>query len=448
MKLLEFHARGVFDYLRFDVKFDGELTLLTGGNGSGKTTVIRLIQALLTASIRELNLLPFKSAKLLIESSGKKYTISALYLEDSIDLSITGISEPIHLIKIDPEEVERRSIDMQRNVDFFEEATMKYVSSDVFKFLASLDAPVILGLERRIQSSPIANNRERYFSRATISSRRRIFHGTLGLSLAETQIMVQESYRQIRDYQDTQNETLRENILLSMFDYTESKNFWPKFNQIPNWKEQGKILDRKIEVESSLMDIVADDSKDKVKNVIEEFFKKIDLLMQNSTNKKYSETNLVDWLLNKTQVDRIMSIIEVVDKHKTLMGKFMEPLNLFLQIINGFYSDSKKRIQIDGVGFLNVFRETDNQTTSVEALSSGERQLLIIFAHLMFNRYAKKSSVFIIDEPELSLHLKWQSMFIDQIIMLSPNTQFIMATHSPEIVGEYEQNCFPLPEVQ
>ena len=125
------------------------------------------------------------------------------------------------------------------------------------------------------------------------------------------------------------------------------------------------------------------------------------------------------------------------------MDNFMEPLNLFLETLNGFYSDSGKDISIDPIGLL-VVRRLDNKLTNIEALSSGERQLLIIFAHLMFNRYSKKSSVFIIDEPELSLHLKWQSIFLERITKISPNTQFIMATHSPEIVGEYVSKCISL----
>jgi predicted ATP-dependent endonuclease of OLD family len=181
--------------------------------------------------------------------------------------------------------------------------------------------------------------------------------------------------------------------------------------------------------------------------VINNFFQSINsLFAQMKTDKKGAGVNL-DWLLNKAQIDRIMSIIEIVDTHKAAMDEFMSPVNQFLATINGFYADSSKKIDIDPVGCLVVTRK-DGKTTSVEALSSGERQILVILAHLMFNRYFRKSGVVIIDEPELSLHLKWQGMFVEEVTRLSPDTQFIMATHSPEIVGDFSAKCRPVVEAQ
>jgi predicted ATP-binding protein involved in virulence len=60
--------------------------------------------------------------------------------------------------------------------------------------------------------------------------------------------------------------------------------------------------------------------------------------------------------------------------------------------------------------------------------------------------FGAKREIFIIDEPELSLHLGWQELFVDSITTSSPETQFILATHSPSIVGsiENEELCIDL----
>jgi len=447
MKLVRFTAEAVFDYLNFDITFNDDLTLLTGTNGSGKTTVIRLIQALLTASTKELNLISFRTVQLVLDNAGSHTAISAQYANDTIDISVTGITEVLHLPRIDPEEVARRNPDASKGPDIFAEITVSISTTGVFKFLSSLEAPVILGLERRLQVPESRVDSDRYYGRVAFSSRRRLFRGTLGLSLLETQQMVQDAYRQIREFQDKQNETLRENILFSMFNYTTSDSVLPSpAEKQPSWQNQSQILNRQKEVEASLMSMVI--SREKLTAVIEDFFVRVkDLFGRMAKGGRKDILNL-EWLINKAQIDRIVSITEIVDKHKSSMDEFMTPLNLFKDGINGFYSDSQKTIDIDPVGFLYVRRQKDGKATSVEALSSGERQLLIIFAHLMFNRFSHKSNVFIIDEPELSLHLKWQGMFIEQISKLSPNTQFILATHSPEIVGDFESKCIPLAEVQ
>ncbi|MGO4777976.1 AAA family ATPase, partial [Lysobacter sp. 2RAB21] len=73
--------------------------------------------------------------------------------------------------------------------------------------------------------------------------------------------------------------------------------------------------------------------------------------------------------------------------------------------------------------------------------SSGERQLLVMFGHIFFNSFGHRSNVFIIDEPELSLHLRWQEILLGEMLESSARAQFIIATHSPEIVGEFVDNC-------
>jgi len=54
-----------------------------------------------------------------------------------------------------------------------------------------------------------------------------------------------------------------------------------------------------------------------------------------------------------------------------------------------------------------------------------------------------QNTLILIDEPEDSLHPRWQSLLIDsyQRIAEKGNNQFILATHSPYIVSSVEQGC-------
>ena len=77
-------------------------------------------------------------------------------------------------------------------------------------------------------------------------------------------------------------------------------------------------------------------------------------------------------------------------------------------------------------------------------MSSGEKQLLTFFANLIFNVDRKSSGIFVVDEPELSLHLSWQKIFVDKAININNNIQLIFATHAPEIIGRYRDKMFRL----
>ena len=50
-----------------------------------------------------------------------------------------------------------------------------------------------------------------------------------------------------------------------------------------------------------------------------------------------------------------------------------------------------------------------------------------------------ENSIIMIDEPELSLHPKWQSMIVSVYQKIGKNNQIILATHSPHILGSVEK---------
>jgi ABC-type cobalamin/Fe3+-siderophores transport system ATPase subunit len=76
----------------------------------------------------------------------------------------------------------------------------------------------------------------------------------------------------------------------------------------------------------------------------------------------------------------------------------------------------------------------ENKELHWSELSSGEKQFLIILMTVLCQD--EKPSVLIMDEPEISLHLRWQYELIDIIRTLNPNCQLIIATHSPSIYGK------------
>ena len=64
MKLKSFKAKNVFGYMNFDINFNDDIILLYGINGSGKTTALKLIQAMLTPSFKDFHTIEFDELKL------------------------------------------------------------------------------------------------------------------------------------------------------------------------------------------------------------------------------------------------------------------------------------------------------------------------------------------------------------------------------------------------
>lgn len=98
--------------------------------------------------------------------------------------------------------------------------------------------------------------------------------------------------------------------------------------------------------------------------------------------------------------------------------------------LNTFLKDSSKKVRRDHNDW--IFITDAGLSLSLSQLSSGERQLVYILATAA-NTY-DKPTLFLMDEPEVSLHLSWQEKIIDAIMSINSQMQIIAVTHSPGIV--------------
>lgn len=114
----------------------------------------------------------------------------------------------------------------------------------------------------------------------------------------------------------------------------------------------------------------------------------------------------------------------------------LEPLSkrieIFLNSVNSKLRN--KKIQIHKESGL-IAKDSLGTILPLEHLSSGEQHEIVLAYELVFN--IPKDSLVLIDEPELSLHVTWQRMFLPELMNISREVGFdcIIATHSPFIVG-------------
>ena len=127
----------------------------------------------------------------------------------------------------------------------------------------------------------------------------------------------------------------------------------------------------------------------------------------------------------------------------------MRKIDEYLDTLNFFLKDSSKRIVFKEDTSEIAFHTLDKQgnillkNKDIRNLSSGEQQILILFSYIAFNK--NEGRVFIIDEPELSLHIKWQEHFLEKLNIIRPEgTQLILATHSPILANKMRNKAILL----
>lgn len=84
-----------------------------------------------------------------------------------------------------------------------------------------------------------------------------------------------------------------------------------------------------------------------------------------------------------------------------------------------------------------IFRNIEGKEFDISGLSSGEKQLFLRALSLKFLNV--NNSIILIDEPEISLHPRWQRKIINVYENIGENNQLIIATHSPHIIGNVKK---------
>ena len=145
--------------------------------------------------------------------------------------------------------------------------------------------------------------------------------------------------------------------------------------------------------------------------------------------------------LNASQFVKVRRLLKEFEKFENESIKTMSQIQDYLDTLNHFLLDSAKKILFKEDTSELTFNTLDKKGNIITAfkdinyLSSGEQQILILFSYIAFN--SEDGKIFIIDEPELSLHIKWQEDFLEKLNIITPkSTQLILATHSPILANK------------
>lgn len=138
-------------------------------------------------------------------------------------------------------------------------------------------------------------------------------------------------------------------------------------------------------------------------------------------NNRGSKNNLKE---ANVLLDDILQKIEKIENNRS---DLMRPLAAVQKVVSTIFKHK-------GINFGENLNFGDAAAAiNSDKLSAGEKQLL---SFICYNAFFD-NAVFIIDEPELSLHVDWQRKFFKILLDQNPKNQFIVSTHSPFIYGKY-----------
>jgi energy-coupling factor transporter ATP-binding protein EcfA2 len=123
------------------------------------------------------------------------------------------------------------------------------------------------------------------------------------------------------------------------------------------------------------------------------------------------------------------------------LSPLADVLTVLVNELNGFLTG--KQVKFDTAQGFRVFGSTES-TLPLRSLSSGEKHLFLLFCSSYISR--QNRCIFLIDEPELSLNVYWQRNLPRTLQRLTQGAevQYVLATHSLEILTEFNHRISEL----
>jgi ABC-type lipoprotein export system ATPase subunit len=122
-------------------------------------------------------------------------------------------------------------------------------------------------------------------------------------------------------------------------------------------------------------------------------------------------------------------------KQLSPLTRFLNQIELFVEICNSAFGYKEITLHENKGLTVRVNIGSHSQELDLSDLSSGEQQIIFLAYQLTIG--AEHNALILIDEPELSLHLEWQKTFVSLLDRIGKQTKnnYLCATHSPAIVG-------------
>lgn len=426
------------------LRFDRKINFLIGPNGTGKTTVIRLLSGILRGDFREVIDVEFSKISVELrnvdQNASDAYTVAIEKKAAgkkgpgslSVQVNKWGGSRPIISEEIQSvADVGLMSL-WQLSVPTAESPHMPLGSQRLRDFLSKVCYITWLSIHRADPKAKAYGDRshdsavEKHL--ADLQHRFRAY-------ISEHNAMAK---KQVKEFE--------KNIFLSLTGGSGFPKITPDFASnisVPKYRDVIKHVLSSLEI-----------PHEHYERNFDEFFRKAEISLAKLKGDPADDVlNMEDFfaLSSLFQAERIADYwvayqaeIEAINERK----------NAFLKILNDYLDPKKSYVGDDGsLMFYRIWaglkdRRGDSRPNfsvfSPDELSSGEKQMVIFLMETLLQD--ARPHIFIADEPELSLHVTWQEKLIRSIIALNPAAQIIFATHSPDIVSEFDSYIIDMKE--
>lgn len=413
-------VEGLWGVKSFDASFRNDVNILIGQNGSNKTTFLSLIEASLLVDMQVLSTLPFTQIKFILTTPHKRDKTVWLEKASEEDWGTIRYHFPGRKTYVmnQHEDMENEFIHQNEYISLFRDR--QDIVKETMKELINMSW---LSIDRSNVEFEVRRPRRMNTAENKLSDL---------LSNLVT-------YRQMLLEQINKRTKMLNTEVLSLLLYDEKTDRVDKGSISKFSSMDPKIIqDQLIQVFEQIG--MADTLYSRIAKHMHMLKKAID---------RKDGLQLAD-VAPLLLISKTLRMLELSEQYKKDCDNIMEPLETYKEILHDFIRDKEFSFSEER-GTLKITWAHDNEGKQLEVglrpknLSSGEKQLMILLTQALLQE--KSPYIFIADEPELSLHIAWQKKIIGAINTINPNAQVIVATHSPEVAGQWNNNIITMESI-
>jgi len=429
-KIKQVEINGFWGQYQISTTFNDDVNIFVGGNGSGKTTFINILQAVITVDLDLLCNLQFSDVSLFLTEKSPKLR-----------------SRKIIVTKVIGDTNEYKSIKFQignnvYNIPYIGERELKYTNRITGRFHPQVYRDIKLIKDvftELINVSYLSVNRDSILKKETFREPKRDeIASPIDSRMNELMTALTTYQLQLETEITKLSKSFQENVLRSML-------FNESFDYV-NINEKIKIDLRKLQLGLKQAYRGLGILDNKTSEIIEKHSEAISKAADSINN--YVEDNEKSVYVNDvtplTLLRRTNKIIDLSTELEDSKKKILKPINDYIKLLNDFHQKKDFGLQ-DSTKEVGLKIMNNDFEIPYTQLSSGEKQLIIILTEALLQK--NEETLFIADEPELSLHIEWQRQILPAIIALNPRAQVLIATHSPEIVGKFIDKAFNMENI-
>ena len=429
MNIDRIRVNGLFDRFDHDLKFrtDERVMIVTGPNGFGKTTTLRLIDMLFNQPIVRLASMPFREVDVLFDDGTNLIAVRETEAErqkgDRLPLTLS-LQPGGHRKTFDPQEGSVDQSDLgfpisaiERSIPVLDQVGRREWHNNETGEILDLDGVLTLfhddlpGAYRRDGSAPPEWLQDIVSS---ITVRCIDTERLTGMARPSRRGWEAPATRSVRVYSQQLARRIEESIAK-----------YGALSQSLDRTFPARLVTYGSRSNGSLETLQEDlDSIDKKRSRLEE----VGLLAGDQARMEIPDLAGIDESQRGVLAVYAQDTKDKLGVFDDLYGK----VRTFMGIANARFRHKRVAVSAEGLSVVAA----DGANLDLEMLSSGEQHELVLLYELLFREAG--NSLILIDEPELSLHVAWQEQFVKDLEETAKLSDFraIIATHSPEIIGD------------